>query len=328
MKKKSTFGFVFLIFALTTPALLALAGCQASPESSIVSVSSDQGEQNPDLRVVVKNEPSCLDLRDQIKAGEANDSLRAIFISTCLVEVPPPLPLPPRPLPFPALRCEWAATQIDSGRKGLIPGFIKHCAVMCDSLAATDSAAFNARCVLPPRPVPPPHDSVRPPPPPRPDRCLEAQNQLARCLENAQLQALRCEEGAANNALRCGENAANHARQCGDAAARHAEQCARMLTRYNTQCTDSTGAALDKPGCEVLKRDAALCTENANRQADQCAANSARLAQQCTENSQRHEAQCALNSQHQADQCAQVQVRVTAVCSVPGEPVEETPAEE
>jgi hypothetical protein len=148
--------------ALAFVALAALVGCQTSPEPGALSVSTAPAQET-ELRLVVKDDPTCLELRDSILAGTAGDSARAAFIAGCVVEVPPHDSLPPRPLPSPGLRCEWAGAQIDSGRKALIPAYVKHCPASCDSLAATDTAAFNARCVLPPRPVRPPrppHDSA------------------------------------------------------------------------------------------------------------------------------------------------------------------------
>jgi hypothetical protein len=129
---------------LAALAFFALAACQTSPESGDLSVGSTTvTEQDAELRLVVRDDSTCLELRDRILAGEAGDSLKTAFIIDCVIEVPPPHPLPPRLVPTPGQRCEWVAVQIDSGRTGLVRHFIKHCPDVCDSLAAApDSAAY------------------------------------------------------------------------------------------------------------------------------------------------------------------------------------------
>jgi hypothetical protein len=150
-------------------ALLALAACQSEPGPGTISVDPSADDQTAELRLVVKDDSTCLALREDLKDGPVSDSVRAAFVAACVVEIPSGRPLPPRPLPHPALRCEWAAAQIDSGRSGLVPAYVRHCAAQCDSLATADTALFAARCVAPPRPVKPPHvrdsarDSARPP---------------------------------------------------------------------------------------------------------------------------------------------------------------------
>ncbi len=150
-------GLLFPAFAL-----LVLAGCQTVPDQGVAAVSEDPATADAGFRVAVKNTEDCIALRAAIRAGEADAEARAAFVAECLEELPPGTPVPPGLHPTPELRCEWAAAEIEAGRTGLIPGFVRHCAATCAHLAQTDTEAHERLCVLPPRP---------PLPEPRQARC-------------------------------------------------------------------------------------------------------------------------------------------------------------
>jgi hypothetical protein len=121
-------------------ALTAITGCQTSPENSVAAPLSS----NLESHLGVRNDSACTALGAQLDTGEVSDSLRGIFISTCVIDVTPDH----------ELYCEWTQAQIDSGRTDLVRPFKEHCAIVCDSLMAdtSDTSAFDLYC----RPQPPP----------------------------------------------------------------------------------------------------------------------------------------------------------------------------
>ena len=321
----------------------ALAGCQSSvSEPGTLVVADATGSVVAEQRLAVKDEPGCLALRDSLRTAGADSALRAAFVATCVVEIPPGAPKPPHPLPLPEFRCDFARVLLDSGHSAVIPGVRDHCPELCAALAVSDSAVHARQCV---KPVPPPIPST----PLSPARCVEVLVNLEKCEDNVvrqndqcALNAARqdsvcvtntarqdstCATGAARQDSTCLANAARADGNCEVAVANQAAQCDKIAARIAAEC------AVDKPHCKNLRTQlqtcgervaarAAECTLQSRQRASKCAEGRAHRALQCTENSTRRTLQCAESSARRAAQCAEAAGRREGNCERPRQVLE------
>jgi hypothetical protein len=310
----------FFFCSLPVLAILALAGCQTDSAPGMLDVAPEADAAVLELRLAVKDEPACLELRDSVRAGTGDSTTRAVFVATCVVQLPPGAPKPLHPLSLPEFRCDFARVLLDSGHTAVIPGVRDHCPELCASLAATDSAVHARQCV---KPVPPPIPTTPLPP----ARCVEVLANLERCEDNTTRQNDQC---AANTARQDSVCTANTARQdsvcaahatradgnCATAAANQAAQCNKLADRIAAECT------VEKPHCNNLRTQLAKCTDRAAARAAECTQRSQERAAQCAENSVRRVAQCAENSARREAQCTVAAERRSGNCQRPRDVLE------
>jgi len=302
-------------------ALVALAGCQSSvSEPGTVDFAGEADPAVAEQRLAVKDEPRCLEFHDSLRLAVPDSAMRAAFVATCVIAVPPGAPKPQHPLSSSEFRCDFAKALLDTGHTAVIPGVRDHCPALCAELAASDSTVHARQCV---KPVPPPIPSKPLPP----ARCVEVLANLEKCEDNitrqndqCALNAARQDSTCAANAARqdsvCAANAARADGNCETAAANQTAQCGKIADRISAEC------AVDKPHCKNLRTQLQTCGERAAARASECTALSRERASKCEQSSERRSLHCTEGRARRAEQCTEAAARREGNCERPKQVLE------